>query len=220
LWSAFCLKDFDLNKKYLLNSLLSLIIILMVNPKSFSQDMIMETYFSASLESMLILNIDPDVKVELGIMEVGDNLYQITKYPDDVHFSIESTGNWNLSISATDRYFTCTDDSSCKVPVNFVSYYIENKGTNWDNGLFSNIANRTKDTVLSLSQKKTTVLVNGNKNNIGGSEENAFVLRWKLSFEDEPIKMEEFANLKIKEGYYTANFFLTLTEAESTKKQE
>ena len=213
-------KVFDLNNNYFIKGLSLLLIVLMINSKSFAQDMIMETYFSASLESLLILNIDPDVKIELGVMEVGDNLYQITKYPDDVHFSIESTGNWNLSISANSKYFTCTDDSSCKVPVNFVSYYIENKGTNWDNGLFSNIANRTKDTVLSLSQKKTTILVNGNKNNIGGSEENAFVLRWKLSFEDEPIKMEEFANLKIKEGYYSANFFLTLTESESTKKKE
>lgn len=185
------------------------------NGNIYAQDMIMDTYFSASLESMLILNIDTDVRVDLGIMEVGDNLYQITKYPEDVHFSIESTGNWKLSISATDKYFVCNDDSSCKVPVDFISFYIENKGTNWDNGLFSNIANRTKDTTLSLSAEKTTILVNGSRNNIGGSEQNAFVLRWKLNFEGNPDKMEEFANLKLKEGYYTADFFLTLSESDS-----
>jgi hypothetical protein len=101
-----------------------------------------------------------------------------------------------------------------------VSYYIENKGTNWDNGLFSNIANRTKDTALSLSNKKTMVLVNGKKNNIGGAEENAFVLRWELGFMNDQIKMEDFSKLKIKEGYYTAGFFLTLTKSESLIKKE
>jgi len=162
----------------------------------------MEISFSNTLEDILILNIDPDVKVDLGITEVSDNLYQITKYPDDVHFSIESTGNWNLSISAANKYFICSDDSTCKVPVDFVSYYIENKGTNWDNGLFSNIANRTKDTALSLSNKKTMVLVNGKKNNIGGAEENAFVLRWELGFMNDQItevQMVEKALIPFKE---------------------
>jgi len=183
--------------------------------KTFAQDHIMEVGVSTTLESMLILNVDPDVSVDLGIMEVGDNLYQVTKYPEDVAFSIESTENWSLSISSTDDYFTCIDDSSCKVPLDFVSFYIENKGTNWDNGLFSDIANRTKDTTLTLSTKKKTVLVNGNKNNIGGADENSFVLRWKISFEDNLIKMDKFSDLKIKDGYYKANFYLTLTESNS-----
>ncbi|PLX08305.1 MAG: hypothetical protein C0598_12365 [Marinilabiliales bacterium] len=177
-----------------------------------AQGEIMEANVSATLESVLILNIDPDVNVEFGIVEVSQNLYQITRKPEDIHFSVESTGNWNLSVSASDNYFTCIDDSSCKIPIDFVSYQIENKGTNWDNGLFSNIANRTKDTTLSLSQNKTTVLVNGNKNNIGGAEQNSFVLRWYLNFDDDLLKIDEFYKYKIKEGYYKADFFITLTE--------
>ena len=198
--------------KYLKYIRLSIISILLYQGVILAQGDIMEIHTSATLESLLILNIDPDVEVEFGIIELGDNIYQITKHPDDVHFSIESTGNWNLSISATNNYFTSVDDSTYKVPIDFVGYFIENKGTNWDNGLFSDIANRTKDTILSLSQKKTTVLVNGNKNNIGSADQNAFVLRWKLSFEDEFLKMDKFSNLKIKEGYYRANFYLTLSE--------
>ena len=128
-----------------------------------AQENIMQTNVSATLETILILNIDPDVELEFGIVEVGENVYQLTKHPEDVHFSVESTGNWNLSISATNNYFTSVDDSSYKIPVDFVGYYIENKGSNWDNGLFSDIANRTKDTTLSLSPKKTTVLVSGLK---------------------------------------------------------
>ncbi len=177
-----------------------------------AQGEIMETHVAATLESVLILNINPGVNVEFGIIEVSENLYQITHKPDDIHFSVESTGNWDLSVSASDNYFSCVDDSSCKIPIDFVGYQIENEGTNWDNGLFSHIANRTKDTTLSLSTKKTTVLVNGNKNNIGGKEQNAFVLRWKLNFEDDLLKIDKFYKYKIKEGYYRADFYITLTE--------
>jgi len=190
-------------------------IVILCHGSLYAQEGVMETHVSATLESVLILNIDPDIEVEFGLVEVGDNIYQITKHPDDVHFSVESTGNWNLSISATDNYFRSLDDSTYKVPIDFVGYFIENKGTNWDNGLFSDIANRTKDTILSLSPVKTTVLINGNKNNIGSSDQNAFVLRWKINFDDEFIKMDEFVNLKIKEGYYKANFYLTLTETKN-----
>ncbi len=210
---------FDSGKEMFFKSLkyfgIVAIIILLWPLNMFAQDYIMEIRTSATLESMLILNIDPDISVDLGIIEVGDNLFQVTKYPDDINFSVESTENWNLSIIATDKYFTCTDDSSCRVPIEFISYYIENKGTNWDNGLFSNIANRTKDTPLPLSTEETTILVNGNKNNIGGAEQNSFILRWKLNIEDNLINMSKFSNLKIKDGYYKANFYLTLTEADS-----
>ncbi len=178
----------------------------------FSQGEIMETNVAATLESVLILNIDPDVNVEFGVVEISQNLFQITRKPDDIHFSVESTGNWNLSISASDSYFTCVDDSSCKIPIDFISYQIENKGTNWDNGLFSNIANRTKDTTLTLTAQQTKVLVNGNKNNIGGAEQNAFVLRWYLNFDDDLLKIDKFYKYKIKEGNYKADFFITLTE--------
>jgi hypothetical protein len=197
--------------KKLIGSLLMFAILYNCNLVN-AQGEIMETQVSATLESVLILNINPDVNVEFGIIEISENLYQITRKPDDIHFSVESTANWNLSISAGDNYFTCVDDSSCKIPIDFVGYQIENKGTNWDNGLFSHIANRTKDTTMSLSTKKTVVLVNGNKNNIGGAEQNAFVLRWKLNFDDDLLKIDKFYKYKIKEGYYRADFFITLTE--------
>ena len=118
----------------------------------------METRVDAKLETVLVLNIDPDANIEFGIKEINDNLYQITKNPDDINFSVESTGNWNLSISATDQYFSGVNDSSQKIPVDFIGYYIENKGNNWDNGLFSNIANKSKDTLLALTTKETTIL--------------------------------------------------------------
>lgn len=177
-----------------------------------AQGEIMQTNVTTTLESVLILNINPDVNIEFGIVEIADNLYQITRKPEDIHFSVESTSNWSLSISAEDDYFTCTDDSSCKIPIDFVGYQIENKGTNWDNGLFSHIANRTSDTSLSLKKEKTTVLVNGSKNNIGGAEKNSFILRWKLNFDDDLLKINDFYNYKIKEGYYKANFYITLSE--------
>ncbi len=188
-----------------------LILFVLLSKLVSAQGEIMEIFASATLESLLILNVEPDIEVEFGVIEVTDNLYQITKHPDDIHFSVESTDNWTLSITSSDK-FTCLDDTSCKIPIDFVSYYIESKGTNWDNGLFSDIANRTKDTTLTLSPEKTTVLVNGSKNNIGGAEQNTFVLRWDLSFVDDLFQMNNYSKLKIKDGYYKANIYLTLTE--------
>ncbi len=177
------------------------------------QEIDIETVVEAKLESVLILNIDPEARIEFGIKEVNDNLYQITKQPDDVNFSVESTGNWNLSISATEPYFRGSTDSSSMIPVDFIGYTIQNMGTNWDNGLFSNIANRSRDTILPLKQEETLVLINGRKNNIGNSNNNAFVLRWKFIYEEEFTKMKEFSLFKIKEDYYTGSFYVTLTES-------
>lgn len=178
-----------------------------------AQEIDIETRVEAKLESVLILNIDPNANIEFGIKEINDNLYQITKNPDDVNFSIESTGNWNLSISAIDQYFNGINDTSQKIPVDFIGYYIENKGDNWDNGLFSNIANKSKDTLLPLTTKETMILINGKRNNIGGSDNNSFVLRWKFIYEDEITKMKEFSNLKIKDDYYIGGFYITLSES-------
>jgi len=178
-----------------------------------AQKIDMETRVEARLESVLILNIDPNAKIEFGIKEINDNLYQITKDPDDVNFSIESTGSWNLSISATKPYFSGINDTSQKIPIDFIGYYIENKGTNWDNGLFSNIANKSKDTLLPLRTEETMILINGRRNNIGGAKNNSFVLRWKFIYEDELTKMKEFSNFKIKDDYYVGGFYITLSES-------
>lgn len=178
-----------------------------------AQGIDMETRVEANLVSVLILNIDSDANIEFGIKEINDNLYQVTKNPDDVNFSIEATGNWNLSISATEPYFTGINDSSQKIPIDFIGYFIENKGTNWDNGLFSNIANKSKDTLLALTTKETTILINGRRDNIGGADNNSFVLRWRFIYEDELTKMKKFSRFKIKDDYYIGGFYLTLSES-------
>jgi len=178
-----------------------------------AQEIDLETRVEAKLESVLILNIDPEANIEFGIKEINDNLYQITKDPDDVNFSVESTGNWNLSISATDPFFSGINDPSQKIPIDFIGYYIENKGSNWDNGLFSNIANKSKDTLLPLKTEETMILINGRGNNIGGSDNNSFVLRWKFIYEDELTKMKTFSNLEIKDDYYIGGFYITLSES-------
>lgn len=183
-----------------------------------AQGIDMETRVEANLVSVLILNIDPQANIEFGIKEINDNLYQVYKNPDDVNFSIEATGNWNLSISATEPYFSGINDSSQKIPVDFIGYFIENKGTNWDNGLFSNIANKSKDTLLALTTKETTILINGRRDNIGGADNNSFVLRWKFIYEDELTKMKKFSSFKIKDDYYIGGFYLTLSESSISYK--
>ncbi|MBU1579760.1 MAG: hypothetical protein KJ754_10055, partial [Bacteroidetes bacterium] len=109
--------------------------------KLFAQETNLEVQFESRLETVLILNIDPESNIEFRIEEVNEHLYQITEQPDDIYFSVESTGNWNLSIASENPYFVGISDSSQKIPVDFLGFSVESLGTNWDNGLFSNIAN-------------------------------------------------------------------------------
>lgn len=167
----------------------------------------------ARLENVLMLKIAPDMRVEFGIKKINENLYQITKQPDDVMFSVESTGNWDLSISADNSQFTGINDSTNKIPVDFLGLYVENTGTNWDNGLFSNMANITKDTVVYLSPERTKLLESGVRGNVGSSENNSFILRWKFFFEDEVLKLRRFSDYDIEDDNYTVGFYITLSES-------
>lgn len=197
----------------LLNKYLIFVITILVTSNSIAQEIDLETFVEAKLESVLILNIDNNAKIEFGIKEINDNMYQITKQPDDVNFTVEATGNWNLSISATEPYFSGVNDTTQKIPIDFIGYTIENIGNNWDNGLFSNIANKSKDTILPLQFEEKLVLINGRKNNIGGADNNAFIIRWKFIFEDDLTKMKRFTNFKIKDDYYKSGFYVTLSES-------
>ncbi len=201
---------------YLRSSIIIICIAITISAQA--QQIDIETMVEAKLESMLILNMDPDANIEFGIKEINDNLYQITKEPDDVNFTIESTGNWNLSISATDPYFHGVNDSTRKIPVDFIGYTIENQGNNWDNGLFSNIANKSKDTILPLRVGETMVMINGRRNNIGNSSNNSFVIRWKFIYENELTKMKKFSLFKIQDDYYIGGFYVTLSESTIPKK--
>ena len=174
----------------------------------------------AKLDNVLLLRMTPEKYVEFGIKKINENLYQITKQPDDVLFSVESTGNWNLSISAADPYFTGKDDSTHKVPVDFLGIYVQNTGSNWDNGLFSNMANATKDTIVYLAPEETRLLENGIRGNIGGSDQNSFVLRWKFFYEDDALKIRKFSDFDIQDDTYKVGYFITLSESSANGKIE
>ena len=171
----------------------------------------------ARLDNVLLLKMTPERYVEFGIKKVNEDLYQITQQPDDIMFSVESTGNWNLSISAADPYFTGIYDSTHKVPVDFLGLFIENTGTNWDNGLFSNIANATKDTIVYLAPETTNLLESGVRGNIGGSAENSFILRWKFFYEDDALKIRKFTDYDIIDDTYHVGYYITLSESTVTR---
>jgi hypothetical protein len=185
-----------------------------------AQDQPMLLNTDARLNNVLILRMTPEKFVEFGIKKINENLYQITKQPDDVMFSVESTGNWNLSISASDPYFTGKDDSTHKVPVDFLGLYVQNTGTNWDNGLFSNMANATKDTIVYLAPEETSLLESGMRGNIGGSDQNSFVLRWKFFYEDDALKIRKFSDFDIQDDIYKVGYFITLSESSAKGKIE
>lgn len=205
--SIFITNSFKMQFKTLIT-----IFLLGLSTAIFAQDVPREVNFTAKLEPLLQLNIDPDVEIEFGILEINDDLYQVTKYPDDVMFSVEATTNWNLSINATNPYFRGVDNPSLKIPVNFVGYHVENYGTNWDNGSFSNIINTTKDTIVELSADRKEILRNGRRNNIGSTDRNSFILRWKLIPENDALKMKNYAHMFLKNEHFKVNVQLTLQQ--------
>lgn len=168
--------------------------------------------FTTILEPLLQLNVEPNIEVEFGIMEINDDLYHVTKYPDDVMFSVEATTNWNLSINTNSKHFSGVNNPSLKIPVEFVGYYVENYGTNWDNGSFSNIINTTKDTIAELSADKKQILRNGRRSNIGSAERNSFILRWKLIPENDALKLKNYAHMFLQNEQFKVNVQLTLQQ--------
>jgi hypothetical protein len=174
----------------------------------------------ARLENVLLLRMTPEKYVEFGIKKINENLYQITRQPQDVMFSVEATGCWNLSISAADSYFTGINDSTHKIPVDFIGLYVENTGTNWDNGLFSNMANATKDTIVYLTPEKTSLLESGARGNIGASEQNSFILRWKFFYEDDALKTRKFNQYEISDDDYKVGYFITLSESAKSNNKD
>lgn len=178
-----------------------------------AQDIPQQIFMSVTLEPMLNLNIQPDLELEFGIMEINEDLYHVTKKPEDVVLSVESTTSWSLSISAETPYFISDKNPDNMIPVEFVGYTVENMGTNWDNGPFSNIINYSKDTILELSDDRTRVLTNGRRNNLGGSDKNSFVVHWKLLWERDAIRLKNYVNNFMTDERYKVNVRLTLSES-------
>lgn len=164
------------------------------------------------LQPMLQLNVEPDLKVEFGLLEVNEELYHVTKKPEDVIFSVESTTNWNLSVSADQPYFSGTKHPEYKIPVEFVGYTIKNQGTNWDNGSFSNIINATKDTIVELTPDQKQILSNGRRNNMGDKDMNSFIIHWKLLFDNNTLRMKNYAHYFLEDERFKVNVHLTLSE--------
>lgn len=186
---------------------------LMIPFCSYSQGNSRDINFRSDLVSLIQLNIDPDVRLEFGINEINEKLYQITKYPDDIIFSVESTENWTLSIAATASYFQGVQDSSLTIPLDFIGLTVESHGNNFDNGMFSNTFNATKDTIIELSSEKKMLLTNGRRNNIGNAKDNYFVLRWKFLYQDDPLRMREFYNFRMANDLFRVGVKLTLTRS-------
>ena len=199
---------------------LTLVILLMlaVNIRTAAQGIPVIINTEARLDNVLMLKMTPERYVEFSIKKVNENLYQITKQPDDVMFSVESTGNWDLSITAAEPFFSGVNDSTHKIPVSFLGLYVENTGTNWDNGLFSNMANATKDTVVYLDTERISLLESGVRGNIGGSLQNSFILRWKFFYEDDALKIRKFNEFDIFDDTYKVGYYITLSESAMNKK--
>lgn len=192
---------------------LFVLLVVLLTKTIFAQEFPREVNTTVVLQPMLQLNVNPDVKVEFGILEVNEDLYHVTKHPDDVMFSVESTTNWNLSISADQPYFTGTKHPEYKIPVEFVGYNIENLGTNWDNGAFSNIINTSKDTILELTSERNQILRNGHRNNMGDKDMNSFIIHWSMLFENNALRMKNYSHYFLEEERFKVNVHLTLSEA-------
>jgi hypothetical protein len=188
------------------------IITVLLAGRTIAQEIPREIEATVVLQPMLQLNVDPNVQVEFGLLEVNEELYHVTKKPEDVLFSIESTTNWNLSVSADQPYFSGTKHPEYKIPVEFVGYSIENLGTNWDNGSFSNIINTSKDTIVELTPEQKQILSNGRRNNMGDKDMNSFIIHWKLLFENNKLRMKNYSHYFLEDERFKVNVNLTLSE--------
>ncbi len=171
-----------------------------------------EVFATVVLQPMLYLNVEPNLEIEFGILEINQDLYHVTKQPEDVIFSVESTTNWNLSISTEQAFFVGEKNPDHKIPVEFVGYTVKDLGTNWDNGSFSNILNMSKDTILELSPERTQVLTNGRRNNMGDANMNSFIIHWKLLFERNALRMRNYSQYFMEDERFKVNVQLTLSE--------
>jgi len=171
-----------------------------------------QVFATVVLQPMMYLNVEPNLEIEFGILEINQDLYHVTKQPEDVIFSIESTTNWNLSVSTEQAFFVGEKNPDHKIPVEFVGYTIEDLGTNWDNGSFSNILNISKDTILELSPERTQVLTNGRRNNMGDADMNSFIIHWKLLFESNALRMRNYSQYFMEDERFKVNVQLTLSE--------
>ena len=194
-----------------------LLLTVIFNPAT-AQETPLLIHTEARLENVLLLKIEPDMKVEFEVKKVNENLYHITRQPDDIMFSVESTGNWDLAIASADAYFTGINDSTRKIPLDFMGLQIENRGTNWDNGLFSNMANATKDTIVYMTPHMSRLLASGLQGTIGGIDENSFILRWKFFYEDEILRYKKYNDFNIEDDTYTIGFYITLSESMNNKQ--
>jgi hypothetical protein len=201
-----------LQKRSILIVLLTFIMLLNANSLLSQDESWNDVNFKAVFESVLQLNIDPDAKVEFGMREINDNLFQITNYPEPVMFSVDATSNWSLTFATSAQFFSGVNDSSLKIPVDFMGYTIESYGTNWDNGNFSNIINLTKDTIIPLSEERRLVLKNGRRNNIGGSNQNFFIIRWNFFDNTDQINISKFSNFEMTDDSFSVGLRLTLAE--------
>ena len=198
--------------KYIKSLIQVVVLIVTLTRVAFGQDETSEVFVKVVLQPMLYLNVEPNPEVEFGIMEINQDLYHVTKQPEDIMFSVESTTNWNLSISTEQPFFSGEKHPEHKIPVEFVGYTIEDLGTNWDNGSFSNILNYSKDTILELSAERRQVLTNGRRNNLGGADRNSFIIHWKLLFESNALRMRNYSQYFMQDDRYKVNVHLTLSE--------
>ena len=80
------------------------------------------------------------------------------------------------------------------------------------------MANATKDTLVYLTPEETSLIESGVKGNIGGSKENAFILRWKFFYEDEALRTRKFSDFNIEDDLYRVGYYITLSESTINKK--
>jgi len=196
--------------KYIFTLFFTLFVVMMKG--IYGQDISREVFAKVVLQPMLYLNVEPNLEIEFGILEINQDLYHVTKQPEDVLFSVESTTNWNLSISTEQPFFVGEKHPEHKIPVEFVGYTVEDLGTNWDNGSFSNILNYSKDTIIELSPERTQILTNGRRNNMGDANRNSFVIHWKLLFENNALRMRNYSQFFMQDDRYKVNVQLTLSE--------
>jgi hypothetical protein len=82
------------------------------------------------------------------------------------------------------------------------------------------MANATKDTIVCLAPETTSLLESGVRGNIGGTDQNSFILRWKFFYEDDALRIRKFTDYNIYDDDYKVGYYITLSESTGSKIEQ
>jgi len=174
-----------------------------------------EVTVNANLNSILDLNMDPEITVTFEFIQIDQGNFMIVNRNEQIMFSVESTANWRLEYAAAETAFQGWYDPSNQVELNNVGVRIQCMGSHQDNGV--NLINHTQNGAVALGSRKSVLLEKGIQSNIGDATANTFLLTWEIGTRSGNMNQMSIIFQNVSEDIYMVNVDFTLTEDAFTR---